>query len=285
MSADGKLYLFGGWGGGGLSVSAANAYDTAHNQWVPLPDMLNSRIAPAGAMSGGLIYSLGGYVDMAPPVIDTVKAEAFNPGTQAWSAVPPPPSPPSYASAVSGPDGRIYLFGNGSTQIFDPTTSTWDAGTPMPTGRWCTATVVGQDALIYVIAGTPWFGSGTSNLSSPQATVEAYDPSSDHWISKPSLAVPRTCPAAVALPTGPIYVVGGLDSNDVGLGAVEVFDFKTTAWSSAPSLVHPRGALAAGLGADGRIYAACGETRGGFIYTVSSAEAYLPGAASWLSSP
>jgi len=79
---------------------------------------------------------------------------------------------------------------------------------------------------IYAVGGY----DGGSDL----ATVEAYCPQSNQWLSVPSMGTRRSC-LGVAVLNGLIYAIGGYDGASC-LNSVERFDPLTGQWTSVAAM-------------------------------------------------
>ncbi|MBV8194358.1 MAG: galactose oxidase, partial [Candidatus Dormibacteraeota bacterium] len=112
-------------------------------------------------------------------------------------------------SAVTGSDGRIYLFGDclnpaaaNSAYAYTPSTDTWVSLAPLPVPG-CGTAVFGADGRIYVM-------TGGDNL--PTST-EAYTPAANTWTVLAPLPLPSSGEldsfAAARGGDGRIYVFGG----------------------------------------------------------------------------
>jgi hypothetical protein len=143
------------------------------------------------ASAGGLLNVIGG-VSSATDYLST--AEAFDPGTDSWSARTSLPSFRFQFGAVEGHDGRIYVMGGignvtthesvgGVLEIYDPVTNHWSRGATMPTPRRTPGVVVMSTGLIAAVGGsTGGLGSGGA---SRVATED--DPVSNTWAKMPNL--------------------------------------------------------------------------------------------------
>src|SRR5205814_2284524 len=96
---------------------------------------------------------------------------------------------------------------------------------------------------IYAVGGTE---NGTA--------VEEYDPSTNTWTSRASLATPRDSPAVVAASNGRVYVIGGRDGTS-NLSQVQEYNPATNSWSSQIGLATGRYGLGAAVATNGKIYA------------------------------
>src|SRR4051812_631629 len=105
--------------------------------------------------------------------------EAYTPASNSWSIVT---SDPIYhgggAAAVTGSDGRIYVFGGSNVptaaEAYNPVTNAWTTLAAMPTGRYSLAAALGADGRIYAMGG---YDSERGIID----TVEAYNPGSNTW--------------------------------------------------------------------------------------------------------
>ena len=122
----------------------------------------------------------------------------------------------------------------------------WMTGAPVPTARTEVA-VAALDGLIYVVGGfeqpSPW----TIWQSSVSTKVEAYDPATNRWSSKPDLPVGLHHTSAAVL-DGSLYVVGGFTKSDdtPWNPSSRVFQFNPTGetWVERAPLPTARGGLA-----------------------------------------
>jgi hypothetical protein len=209
--------------------------------------------------------------------------QAYNTTSDTWSSKTAIPTGAWMASAATGNDGRIYVFGGESsgaffysnkTQIYDPATDTWTNGTDMPTGRCELRVVKGPDGLIYAMGG--YNGSALS-------IVEAYNPSTDTWTEKTAMPSPKLEFGLVLGPDNKIYVIGGGTSygnnNPPFFNTVEIYDSETDTWTipswSESSMPTARKEMSAAVGNNGRIYA-IGGANGAYINTNEEASIVLP---------
>ncbi|MEV0806278.1 carboxypeptidase regulatory-like domain-containing protein [Micromonospora sp. NPDC050200] len=126
----------------------------------------------------GKVYSVAG-VDGTHVL---AKAYVYDPGAQAWSALP------NLSAAREAPQaaaygGKLYVFGgwgwNGTpvakTEIYDPATGAWSTGADNPK-PYAGAAVTVLDGKIYIVGGC-------TSSSCGKTDVQVYDPASDSWSS------------------------------------------------------------------------------------------------------
>ena len=144
------------------------------------------RGAGAAASYGGRIYVFGGERDG----LTVNEVAAYDPVTNAWSALAPMPTPRNHhGAALVG--GKIYVIGgrpgNQSTnEEFDVSAQRWQVRPPMPTGRSGIAVAaIGQHVFVF---------GGEGNASSPAGTFdqnESYDSDADTWTTLQPMPMPR----------------------------------------------------------------------------------------------
>jgi N-acetylneuraminic acid mutarotase len=169
VGRDGRIYLMAGGAAGSPFGRALNVYDLHTHTWQERTGLLYWSYALAAAIGlDGRIYAMGGVTEDRTGAISVTNA----------------------------------------LEVYDPHTNHWAALAPMPTARAGLAAVTGQDGRIYAIGGTsdPINFLPRNGITRPRAlaTVEVYDPRTNHWSSGPSLGVARWGLEAVAAPDGRI---------------------------------------------------------------------------------
>ena len=267
-SSGGKIYALGGDGGGG-DLTTAEAYTPSTNAWSPVASMPTARTFIAAATGAdGRIYTLGGS-----PALATV--EVYTPSTNAWVTGPSMAVGRYGLAAATGLDGRIYALGGWGTtavanvEAYAPGASAWTAVASMPTPRYDLGAATGADGRIYALGG---FGPVSQAMG--LATVEAYTPSTNTWVTLAPMPTGRGHVAAAASPDGRIYAIGG-DNGAASFATVEVYTPSTNTWATSVSMPTARGSLGLATGPDGRLYAVGGYNPGNGVY-VSAVEAYTP---------
>jgi N-acetylneuraminic acid mutarotase len=200
-----------------------------------------------------------------------------------WTSAAPMPEPKVLHGAVTGSDGRIYVFGGTSTDgppvtasafAYDVNADAWSPVPPMAGGRRRNfAYASDTNGLIYAIGGYDFSGP-------PFALnrVERYDPQLDRWASLPDMPTLRQEPAAATGMDGRIYVMGGTNTSFQPVAVLEIFDPATNTWTTGSPMSTPRTGFAAVGGVDGLIYVFGGYSGDGYLGT---AEAYDPGSDTW----
>ncbi len=203
---NGKIYIPGGFAGGGLATSIVEVFDPATNTWstiAPLPIRMHHL---AFAAANNRLYVLGGYTGNS--FLATARVFEFDFTIDNWTEKASMPGARGAAIAAAH-DGKIYVIGGvngsgavvGTNQVYDPAANNWQDLASMPTPREHLAAAV-IDSLIYVVGGRNFSASGNTSK------LEAYSPATNHWYTKEDMPTPRGGLTAAAL-YGKLYVFGG----------------------------------------------------------------------------
>ena len=185
------------------------------------------------------------------------------------------------APEVTNPGDVRTLTANTAFSPGDPDPA-WADRAPMPTAR-AGFGAAAANGKVYAIGGA------ILNNCTTVATVEAYDPATDSWITNlPDMPLPlRYRPAAGTLDSI-IYVVGGAQTvnvcNDTALDTVQAFDPVTNTWSEKPPASMPTARIQVGLGVDGvnhLLYAVGGADPAPDYTALDTVEVYDPATDSW----
>jgi len=174
-------------------------------------------------------------------------------------------------AAAADAEGRVYVLGGttdgqspiAAASVYDPKTDTFLSLPDMPEPRLGLGVAAFGDKVL------AFGGKG------PRGTTDgvlAFDTKTRTWSSSAPMPTSRMAFATVVVGTK-VYFVGGRDPNDVPVGTVESYDTITGTFATHADLPSPRFWLCAAASADGRIFAAGGVDRDGFLDTV---EAFTP---------
>ena len=228
---DDKIYVFGGYNSSEEIISKLQVYDSDSDTWTEKTSMPTPRRNACIAQVNGIIYAIGGSVDIYSKVTNV--NEAYDPVSDTWQTKKSMPvSLGQCATAVY--DNKIYVFGgykdNGSENtvfVYDTLTDTWTTKSSMPTPRKCATAVVANN-LIYVMGG--WNGATTYN------TVEAYDPLTDKWSTVASMTEAKLYVASLNI-DGNIYIFGGVIKNSYSAtNKIEKYNYESNTWSTVGTL-------------------------------------------------
>lgn len=273
VASNGKLYVFGGFGGG-KAPGIAYEYNPTTDKWTKKTSMPRPAHHAALAAAKGKIYVMGGFVppkDTAIPVggawepIDN--AWEYDPEADSWKSLPPLPGKRGSAVAAEA-GGKIYVIGGattvegskdpfftffgpsrvlGTNDVYDPATNKWQSREPMsvPRNHAFSGVINGK---IYVIGGRT--GHGFILSATNTDVVEEYNPVSNTW-SAPKDRMPTVRSGGASGTDGRrIYVAGGEVTTKELVGAfkaVEAYDPMTNSWMALPSMPMPRHGVAGGV--------------------------------------
>jgi len=190
----------------------------------------------------GVVYIMGGYLDLTTTDLNT--ARAYNPATGTWAVLTSMGTATRGACGEVGVDGRIYIIDGtiSATQVYNITTNAWSTGAAMPVQQWeAKSAVRGND--IYVFGGV----SGGKN------DTQIYDVIADTWSSGKD--VPYGVHAgAVVSDSDYAYYIGGENVSGTATTNVSRYSFATDSWSRIAPLPSAVCAEVAVIGPDGLIY-------------------------------
>ena len=144
---NGKFYVLGGFGVGGMAPGLVFEYDPAADRWTRKKDMPIKVHHQAQTPLNGKLYVFGGCLQGISGEGGTTNAWEWDPVADSWRALAP--MTVKRCSAVAEQvDGKIYLIGGlepfengkgtrvtGRNQMYDPASNTWTERSPMPTTR------------------------------------------------------------------------------------------------------------------------------------------------------
>jgi len=117
--------------------------------------------------------------------------------------------------------------------------------------------------MIYAIGGT---------ADGPLAINEAYDPSSNTWVTKAPMLTPRK-DAVTGVINGILYVAGGRSEADLS-GSAVAYDPMHDSWSPSLSLPIPVEGAGGGASEEGALYLVGGTSANGKI--VAALQVFTP---------
>jgi glucose/arabinose dehydrogenase/Ca2+-binding RTX toxin-like protein len=268
----GKLYVVGGKDSA-QHLSSVRVFDPATGSWgvasnLPGPAVEN----PAVAADDGKLYAFGGSTAAFSGAVDT--GAVLDPGTGAWTPLPPMPTPRGGATAQAI-GGKLYVAGGigadgaslDTVEVFDPSagpSGAWAPATPMSTRRDNAGSAL-LDGKLYVFGGRTRNADG-STVNGTLDSTEAYDPATGSWEPRASMPTGRRAMAVGTL-NGRAQLIGGerKGANDV-FAENEEYDPVSDSWRLLTPMRTPRhGATAGTIG--NAIYVAGGGVAGGTSFS------------------
>ncbi len=148
VSADGKIYVFGGTTDGVSPLNTVEAFDPTAGpggNWAKKEPMPTPRYFPEVAVVDNIMYAIGGTVNSGSGQhVGTGVVEAYNPATNSWRKdLESLPTPRRFRAGVGVLNGIIYVFGGGNAfqeistnEAYDPAKDKWSTAPAMPTARF-----------------------------------------------------------------------------------------------------------------------------------------------------
>jgi N-acetylneuraminic acid mutarotase/glucose/arabinose dehydrogenase len=277
----GKLYLVAGKDGVGPK-KLLRIYDAATDNWTTgasLPDAYPAVENPAAVAFNGKLYLFGGSTMPFSGAVNN--AAVYDPGSNAWSDLPPMPTARGGATAQVF-NNEIWVMGGmggdgasvATVEIFNPANNTWRGGPALTTPRDNPGSAV-LGGKIYVFGGRTRFAGGGEGPGTPKS-VEVFDPAANAWTKMMAEMPTGRRTAVVAVLNGKAFVFGGEDDGQV-FAAAEEFDPANASepWRKLSPMPTPRhGAAGGAIGST--IYVVGGSTAPGIAATAVN-EAFSPG--------
>ncbi|EUB99502.1 Kelch repeat type 1-containing protein [Rhizobium sp. CF080] len=260
-SANGKIYVLGGYPAGRVSVKTVQVYDIAGDAWTRGPDLPEVNNHGMAAAYGDVIYLFGGQTDPQTAYVDAVYSLDTRQGANArWEERARMPTKRS-AGAAAVHEGKIYVVGGRPPRghdfaVYDPRTDTWERLPDLPTQRnHISAEMI--DGKIHVFGGR--LGGGF--MSDKTAAHEVYDPATRQWTVAAPMLKPRSGINS-AITYGCVHVWGGEEEAGV-FPDHDIYDPRNDSWSKLPNMPIPVHGVTGATFAEGLIYVTGGGTEVG----------------------
>jgi len=114
-------------------------------------------------------------------------------------------------------------------------THAWLMGSSMAYSRAYHAAVLLSDGRVLVVGGLGALGTVVAATTSALSAAEIYDPSTNTWTTKNSMATARIAPTATLLANGRVLVTGGYSGSTYHATA-ELYNPTTNTWSAAGTM-------------------------------------------------
>jgi len=229
-----RIYVLGGYGPDGVTLTTVEVFDTGAGTWARGPDLPVAVNHAMAATLDGVLYLAGGNDGNGP------SPQAARLDGDGWRRLAPLPQGRS-AGGLVALDGRLYLVGGvvegglaADTQVYDPAADRWTPAPGLPTPREHLG-AAGSGGRVYVVGGR------TGGIGGNLDVAEAFDPAAGRWSSLPPMPTARGGLAATATASGQVVAVGG--EAAATFEEVEAFDPGSGRWRSLAPLPTPRHGL------------------------------------------
>ncbi|WP_413575488.1 Kelch repeat-containing protein [Bdellovibrio sp. HCB290] len=228
----GNVLLTGGWASTGSMTATTEIYNVSANTWSAGPSLsANRRAHGAISLPSGKILVTSGVTNLTFPSIAAKTSEIYNPATNSWSVDPIAiEAGHTLGTLLKLPDGRILIAGGGDPDYTGAVTETyiegqlsgiaWIGSTPLLGGRVGSTTTLMKNGKILFTGGQP--------LAEAAALTEStalYDTSTNTMTAGPNMANDRTYHTATLLPSGKVFIAGGMSFTLGGASATaEIYD-------------------------------------------------------------
>lgn len=215
---EGKLYLFGGFGGGG--GVRCDVLDPSDGSWTALADLPSAVTHLNAAVDGRTVWFAGGFAGPRPSLA-VADVWRYDVDRDTFSAGPPLPAARA-GGGLARVGRKLHYFGGLRDRNHDADDHwtldldeglVWKPSPPMPEARNQFGVAV-LDGLIYAIGGQ--FGHDEV-IGDPldQGLVHIYDPEAGAWRRGPDLPGPRShIEPSTFVHDGRIVIVGGRGPKD-----------------------------------------------------------------------
>jgi len=205
-----------------LSILSLPLVSAAEDSWVSKAPMHEARSGVGVAVVNGKIYAIGGAGTSGFYAFN----EEYDPATDTWMFKTPMPTPRSDFGIAVYLD-KIYCMGGYTiegagtdvNEVYDPATDSWETKASLPSARLgLQANIV--NGKIYLIGGYEWSNGTRMEISS---LTEVYDPVSDTWTSKASIAAPVSYYASAVIDNRIYVITSNLN---------QIYDAESDSWNT-----------------------------------------------------
>ncbi len=209
MLANGLVLITGGKTGASTYADTAELYDPLTGTFSPTGSMANIRVGHTATLLGdSKVLVAGGAIATTP----TATAEIYNSSTGLFTTTGAMNTGRFNHAAVALPSGDVLIAG-GTIGAFGPYLSTAEiyasaTGTFLLFGHMFTART---SFTMNLMSNGKVMMAGGTNTNADQASAETFDYLTNQFNPVPSMSVPRYAHAAVTLPSGGLFVFGGLN--------------------------------------------------------------------------
>ncbi|NEY30613.1 Kelch-like protein 17 [Streptomyces sp. PRKS01-65] len=207
------------------TLRSAELYDPDSRRWTPVrAPMTDARFGhPAVRLGDGRVLLVGGALAVGRAGYAALgHCELFRPSDATWTPTGTLATARKGHQATLLLDGDVLVTGGDmrgfrdddwaydpysqwTTERYDPDAGTWGPDADLPWGRSHHRALRLKSGAVLALGGTD-----DSSLAIGYQNAVLYDPDARAWSAEIPMAQGRWAPAAIALPDGPVLVMGGL---------------------------------------------------------------------------
>jgi hypothetical protein len=212
LLADGKVLIAGGYDGGRSLLRDAELYDPTTNTFAPTGSMVLGRSDYTATLlpNGNVLVAGGG----------SASAELYDPATGVFAVTGSMARHREEHTATLLADGRVLVVGgfwdDGSTELYDPASGLFAPAGSMSVPRFSHAAAALPDGGVLISGGAVPPPPGVD--STPLASAEVFDPTTNSFGIAGDMTVPRQYHTATTLADGRVLIAGG-----DGVGTAELY--------------------------------------------------------------
>lgn len=257
VSAEGKLFAFGGGGVGFKSLQTVEMYDPGKDRWTLTEPMPTLRSGLVAATLKNLVYVMGGGFKNPDGSFNFLTVvELFNPSDHSWQKGPSLRMRHDAPSAIVHQES-IYLFAGHHPEatggpLTDPAfafsekfaakKNNWEEISPLPTPRFSLGNAL-VDEKIWVMGG----GAFKENRFQNFDLIEIYNLEQERWEKESGLKLPWPSAGISACNwNNRVYVFGGNDGTKISNRSA-VYDPSAKKWEELEPMPEPRAAASAAV--------------------------------------
>lgn len=221
---DGRVLVVGGRGADALSTLAScELFDPKKRRWARCAPLTVARSHHAATLlDDGRVLVTGGtthqVVDGSSRFVALDSVEAYDPKSNAWTALAPMADARNGHTATLLLDGTVLVVGGAreqrlhlaSVERFDAKANAWQPEKPLALARWMHSAVRDSEGDVVVVGGRSNAGEQGKGPGVSIAEVERFEVKARAWRALPAMSEPRQRTAVVAEEgDGGVIVIGG----------------------------------------------------------------------------
>jgi hypothetical protein len=219
---DGRVLVVGGRGSDATTeLKSAELFDPKTSKWKAAAALAIGRAGhTATLLQDGRVLVTGGtgsdQQGGGSRYVALTSVELYDPKTNSWKSAAPMKDARNWHTATLLADGRVLVVGGAremrqhlaSAELYLPAEDAWKPAPPMAEAR-CLHLALAVEGGALVLGGRNNKTDKDTGYGKPIGTCERYDAARNTWSAAPEMTDARQYHAAVSLPDGRPFVIGG----------------------------------------------------------------------------